>query len=103
MSPVEGLIAGVWQQALHVDDVGAYDSFLDLGGHSLLAMEVIAKLEELLGVRISPRELMFQTLGQLAATCQERKQQNQLPAMNRWLRRAIDSIAQVFSSTGATR
>jgi len=49
-----------------------YDNFFDLGGHSLLAMQVIAELEEKLGLRSNPRELMFQTLGQLAAACDER-------------------------------
>jgi len=55
-----------------VDQVGVYDNFFDLGGHSLLAMEVVARLEEMLGLRFHPRDLMRQTLGQLAASCEER-------------------------------
>ena len=37
-------------------------------------MRVVAGLEEHLGLRINPGELMFQTLGQLAAACEERLQ-----------------------------
>lgn len=71
-SAVEEAIAGIWAQVLGVDHVSPYDNFFDLGGHSLLAMRVVAGLEETLGLRIHPRELMVQTLGQLAAVCEER-------------------------------
>ena len=71
---VEEVVAGLWTQVLGVDRVSRYDNFFDLGGHSLLAMRVVAGLEEQLGLRINPGELMFQTLGQLAAACEERLQ-----------------------------
>jgi len=68
---LESAIARVWREALGLDQVGVYDSFFDLGGHSLLAMEVVARLEETLGLRFHPRDLVRQTLGQLAASCEE--------------------------------
>ncbi|TMJ07570.1 MAG: amino acid adenylation domain-containing protein, partial [Bacillati bacterium ANGP1] len=71
---VEEVVAGIWSKVLGVDRVSRYDNFFDLGGHSLLAMRVVAGLEEHLGLRINPGELMFQTLGQLAAACEERLQ-----------------------------
>ncbi|PYN07550.1 MAG: hypothetical protein DME06_17175, partial [Candidatus Rokuibacteriota bacterium] len=71
-TPVEEIVAGIWTRVLGVEQVSVYDNFFDLGGHSLLAMQVIAELEEKLGLRSNPRELMFQTLGQLAAACDER-------------------------------
>src|SRR2546425_621375 len=71
-NPVEEVVADIWTQVLGVERVSVYDNFFDLGGHSLLAMQVIARLEKKLGLRINPRELMFQTLGQLAAACEER-------------------------------
>jgi len=71
-TPLEELVADIWTRVLGVEQVSVYDNFFDLGGHSLLAMQVIAELEEKLGLRSNPRELMFQTLGQLAATCDER-------------------------------
>jgi acyl transferase domain-containing protein/acyl carrier protein len=65
-------IAEVWQELLGIDQVGIYDNFFDLGGHSLLATQVIAQLEKKLALRINRTELMFQTLGQLAAACEEK-------------------------------
>jgi arthrofactin-type cyclic lipopeptide synthetase C len=57
---------------LNVERVDKYENFFDLGGHSLLATQVVAKLENELGVRIKARELAFQALGQLAASCKQR-------------------------------
>jgi amino acid adenylation domain-containing protein len=75
---VEEVIAGIWSQVLGVEDVLTFDNFFDLGGHSLLAMQVIAGIENKLGLRINPREIMFQTLGQLAAACEDRLQSRAL-------------------------
>jgi natural product biosynthesis luciferase-like monooxygenase protein len=41
---LEGLIAGIWQEALKVDRVGREDNFFDLGGHSLLLAQVHGQL-----------------------------------------------------------
>jgi acyl carrier protein len=70
--PVEEALADIWKEVLKVARVSVYDNFIDLGGHSLLATQVVAKLENKLGIRIKPSELAFQTLGQLAASCKER-------------------------------
>jgi amino acid adenylation domain-containing protein len=72
--PIEQLLAGIWKDLLKVQQVGVYDNFFDLGGHSLLATQVVARLENELGVRIKPKELAFQTLGQFAASCRARLQ-----------------------------
>ncbi|MGE3315940.1 MAG: amino acid adenylation domain-containing protein, partial [Planctomycetaceae bacterium] len=69
----EQLIANVWRELLHIEDITVYDNFLDLGGHSLLGLEVLSRVQKETGVEIKPRELMFQTLGQIAALCDERK------------------------------
>jgi len=69
---LETIIAEIWQDVLGVDRVGRYDNFFDLGGHSLLSMQVIARLEKKLGLRVSPGEFVFQTLAQLASSCSER-------------------------------
>jgi hypothetical protein len=52
--------------------VGVHDNFFDLGGHSLLSLRVNARIEKRIGCRLGPRDLIFQTLEQLAATCEER-------------------------------
>jgi len=70
--PIEELLAGIWTRVLKVERVSIYDNFFDLGGHSLLATQVVARLEQQLGLRIKPNELAFQTLGQFAASCKER-------------------------------
>ncbi len=71
-TPLELLLAESWQDLLGVDRVSLYDKFFDLGGHSLLSMQVIARVEKQVGLRLHPTDLMFQTLGQLAAACEER-------------------------------
>ena len=45
-SEVEKIIAGIWQELLHVKTVGVRDSFFELGGHSLLLMRMLDKLQE---------------------------------------------------------
>jgi aspartate racemase len=74
---VESLIAEIWQDVLRVDRVGVQDNFFDLGGHSLLCLPVMTRLEKQLGVRIAPRDLILQTLGQLAAACEVRQEAEQ--------------------------
>ena len=67
-TPAEAAIAGIWEELLGIDRVQVSDNFFDLGGHSLLAMRAVAKMEQHLGVRINVRRLIFESLGQLAAT-----------------------------------
>lgn len=67
----ERTIADVWRGILSVERVSTLDYFFDLGGHSLQVMETIAAVERQLGVRLTPVFLQTQTLGQLAATCDE--------------------------------
>lgn len=64
----EKQIAAIWREVLRVDQVGSKDGFLSLGGHSLAAMQIVRRIEEGLGVRLSHRALMLNTsLSQLAA------------------------------------
>jgi amino acid adenylation domain-containing protein len=43
-TPMERMIAAIWQELLGVDSVGLYDNFYDLGGHSLLISQMYTKL-----------------------------------------------------------
>ncbi|WP_414582651.1 amino acid adenylation domain-containing protein [Scytonema sp. PCC 10023] len=43
---VEKTIADIWQEVLHVEDVGIHDNFFELGGHSLLLLQIHSKLRE---------------------------------------------------------
>jgi acyl carrier protein len=64
----ERAIAEVWGSLLGIDNIKTTDNFFDLGGHSLLAMQAIDEIELRLGVRINVRGLIFETLGQIAAS-----------------------------------
>lgn len=73
-TPTEKTLADLWREVLSVDKISVYDNFFDIGGHSLLSMQVIARMKQKLGIRLNPRDLMFQTLGQIAVLCEERRQ-----------------------------
>lgn len=62
----ERVIAGVWAELLGIDNVGRTDNFFDLGGHSLLAMRAVAAIEALLGWKVAPRRLIYESLQQVA-------------------------------------
>ena len=65
----ECALAEIWQNGLGVDRVGVDDNFFDLGGHSMLTVQIISTIEKNWGVRGKVEEVIFQTLGQMAATC----------------------------------
>ncbi len=53
----EALVAGLWRELLHVEDVGVEDDFFNLGGHSILATRMISLLEDRSGLRVPLRTL----------------------------------------------
>jgi amino acid adenylation domain-containing protein len=67
-SPVEEVLAGIWEDVLRVEHVGGDDNFFQLGGHSLLATVVLARIQEVFGVRL-PLSAFFKspTAAELAA------------------------------------
>jgi amino acid adenylation domain-containing protein len=68
---MEQTLAQIWCDALGVSEVRQQDHFYDLGGHSLQAVQVVRKLRKQLGLKILPHALLMQTLGQLAADCEQ--------------------------------
>ncbi|HEX8651125.1 MAG TPA: non-ribosomal peptide synthase/polyketide synthase [Pyrinomonadaceae bacterium] len=64
---LEQTIAKIWQEALHVEQVGVNDNFFDLGGHSLLMAQVHNKLRETFKREISLIEMFkYPTVRSLA-------------------------------------
>jgi acyl transferase domain-containing protein len=100
---VQRSIAEVWQELLGIDQVGVYDNFFDLGGHSLLATQAMARLERKLGVGINRTDLMFQTLGQLAAACEERLSSSPVTAPRSFIEKLSHTIKSAVSSRPADR
>jgi thioesterase domain-containing protein/acyl carrier protein len=49
---VELQLAAIWRDVLGCSQVGVCDSFFDLGGHSLLALDLVARIENQLGVSL---------------------------------------------------
>ncbi len=71
--PVGQYLAGVWQQELGVERVGADDSFFELGGTSLTAMQVMLQLCREFNIDL-PLETLFShpNLGELAQVAEDR-------------------------------
>jgi amino acid adenylation domain-containing protein len=59
----EKILAGVWSEVLHVpqDRIGRGGNFYELGGDSLLATQVMARVDEALGVAI-PLQTFFEAI-----------------------------------------
>jgi len=63
---IEGVLATIWQQLLHLEPVGRHDNFFELGGDSILGIQVVARARQA-GLGITVAELFqYQTLAELA-------------------------------------
>jgi len=67
VTAMEVLLARIWKDALAVPRIGAHDNFFDLGGYSLLCFQVLERIEKETARRISPRNLLLDSLQQVAA------------------------------------
>jgi amino acid adenylation domain-containing protein len=57
----EKIIANIWKEILHLEEIGIHDNFFDLGGNSMHVIQLNWKLKENFGKEI-PIELMFRNL-----------------------------------------
>lgn len=57
-SQIDQIITQVWQEMLGIDKIGMHDNFFDLGGDSLVAIQLIAKLNKKLNVKLSLNSLL---------------------------------------------
>jgi acyl carrier protein len=58
-TPLETLVASIWQDVLGIEQIGIYDHFLELGGDSLQAMRISSKILQETQSEI-PRNLLLQ-------------------------------------------
>src|SRR5436305_9404685 len=67
-SPVEQVLAGIWEEVLERQRVGVEDDFFALGGHSLVAAQVTSRVLQAFSVEL-PLRLLFErpTVAALAA------------------------------------
>ncbi len=64
---LEQMLAGLWQEVLHVERVGREDNFFDRGGHSLAATQALTRIRSWLSTDIPMRVLFdFPVLKELA-------------------------------------
>jgi len=66
-SESEKYLAALWREVLRFDQISTHHNFFHIGGHSLLAMQVIARVAKETGIKINPRDMLLNTLGQIAS------------------------------------
>jgi len=67
-TPVEEMLAAMWERVLDLPHVGVHDNFFDLGGHSLLATQLISRVRETFTIELPLRTLFeHPTVAELAA------------------------------------
>ena len=72
-TPTELRLAELFQRVLHIPCVSLDDNFFELGGDSLLATELIVAVERELSVRLEGMDVLRETLGLLAAICDQKR------------------------------
>ncbi|MEH2308019.1 non-ribosomal peptide synthetase [Nostoc sp.] len=73
---MEQTIAGVWQKALNIDNIGIHDNFFELGGHSLLMVKVHSQLHEIFQTDLSMLDMFrYPTINSLAEFFSQNKNQ----------------------------
>ncbi|MGJ5672511.1 MAG: non-ribosomal peptide synthase/polyketide synthase [Nostochopsis sp.] len=88
-TPIEEILALIWQQVLKVELVGRHHNFFELGGHSLLATQVISRVRSSLKVEVPLRSLFATpTIAELAILIQQLQQKDLEQAAPPIVRRA---------------
>jgi amino acid adenylation domain-containing protein len=76
----ERKIAAVWQEVLKVEQVGVHDNFFELGGHSLLIVQLVNRLQTILGVELSMADLFrYPTVRALAKSLRPSDGETEVP------------------------
>ncbi|MBO0784029.1 MAG: amino acid adenylation domain-containing protein, partial [Ktedonobacteraceae bacterium] len=71
-TPVEEIVAGIFEEVLRRERVGRYDNFFDVGGHSLLATQVASRMRSTFGVEVGVKSIFEEpTVAGLARRIEE--------------------------------
>ncbi|MCW5313966.1 amino acid adenylation domain-containing protein [Nostoc sp. KVJ3] len=66
-TPVEQILATIWQDVLGFKQISSNDKFFEIGGDSILSIQVVARARQA-GIKITPRQIFqYPTLSELAA------------------------------------
>ena len=79
-TPLEELVATVWREILHLENVSIHDNFFELGGHSLLATQLIGRVNQQAQIDL-PLQTVFDhpILADQASTIEEFLLQEMIP------------------------
>ena len=78
----EAKLADIWQELLHIEQIGINNNFFELGGHSLLAMRVVSAVRKELDVELTIRDLfVYPTIMGLGVYLDEQQKGTLLPAI----------------------
>ncbi|MEX6633172.1 non-ribosomal peptide synthetase [Hyphococcus lacteus] len=61
----EQAMAAIWADLLKAPDISVTDNFFELGGQSLQVAQMVVRVREKMGLFITPRAVIFETLEQL--------------------------------------
>ncbi|MDX1473349.1 MAG: amino acid adenylation domain-containing protein, partial [Reinekea sp.] len=70
---MEKALARIWCSVIGIDSVAKTDHFFDVGGHSLLSMQVIHTVRDELGLQVTPRQLLLDSLTEIASQLDQQK------------------------------
>ncbi len=66
-SDAERVLAGIWEDVLHIAPISVEANFFELGGHSLLATQVVSRIQKSMGIALPLRSLFeHPTISRLA-------------------------------------
>ena len=80
---IERHLADIWTELLGVEQIGVHDDFFQLGGHSLFATRMLVRIDSVIGVRLTLRDVF------------------DAPTIDRLAKRIHDASCSVFGRTGA--
>ena len=95
VTPLQQQLTEIWADVLGVDRVGIRDDFFELGGHSLLVLRLIARMEVVMGEKLSLLD-MFQNPSIEAITRERENGEDSLPEAMMAIR-ATGSLAPFFA------